>query len=85
MRELLYGATAMGTFVVGLFFLRFYARRSDALFAYFGIAFLLMSVNHVALGLSDAAAETTVGWYVLRLLAFGLIIVGIIQKNRVPD
>lgn len=85
MREMLYGATAMATFVVGLFFLRFYSRRKDALFAYFGVAFLLIGVNSVALGLSEAVAETRVGWYVVRLLAFALIIMGIIQKNRARD
>jgi hypothetical protein len=84
MRELLYGATAAGTFVVGLFFLRFYIIRRDKLFAYFGAAFWLMGINSVALGLSTAEAEATVGWYVVRLLAFALIIVGIVGKNREP-
>jgi hypothetical protein len=84
-RTLLLGATTMGSFVVGLFFLRFYVRRKDRLFAYFGAAFWLLAINNAALGLSAAAAEARVGWYVLRLLAFVLIILGIIGKNRAPD
>lgn len=82
MRQLLHGAIAMGSFAVGLFFLRFYRDRRDALFAYFGVAFLLLAATNATLGLSDAQAETRVYVYLLRLLAFVLIIVGIIGKNR---
>ena len=85
MRALVNGAIAMGTFVIGLFFLRFYRQRRDVLFALFGAAFWLMSVNHAALGLSDAVAETQVHLYVLRLLAFLLIIAAIVQKNRAHE
>ena len=85
MRTLLLGATTMGSLVVGLFFLRFYARRKDPLFGYFGAAFWLLAINNAALGLSTAAEEARIGWYVLRLLAFVLIIVGIIGKNRTTD
>ena len=84
MRSLINGAIAMGSFVIGLFFLRFYRQRRDVLFALFGAAFWLMAVNHAALGLSAATAETQVLLYVLRLLAFVLIIAAIVQKNRAP-
>lgn len=85
MRVLLNGAIAMGCFIIGLFFLRFYRERRDTLFALFGAAFWLMSINHTALGLSDATAETRVLLYVLRLLAFVLIIAAIVLKNRARD
>lgn len=82
MRSLLHGALAMGFFVAGLFFVRFYRERRDTLFALFGGAFWLMSANNAALGLSDAAAETRVHLYVIRLIAFLLIIGAIVSKNR---
>jgi hypothetical protein len=83
MRPVLHGAIAMGSFVVGLFFLHFYRLRRDTLFALFGAAFWLMAVNNAALGLTDPTAETrTVVLYLLRLLAFVLIIAAIVQKNR---
>ncbi len=82
MRQLLHGAIAMGGFSAGLFFLRFYRDRRDALFAYFGAAFWLIAASNATLGLSDAEAETRVYVYLLRLLAFLLIIVAIIGKNR---
>lgn len=82
MRQLLHGAIAMGCFAIGLFFARFYRERRDALFALFAGAFWLMAANNMALGLSDAAAETRVHLYVIRLIAFLLIIGAIVGKNR---
>lgn len=85
MRQLLLGATAMGSAVVGLFFLRFYRQTRDVLFSYFGAAFWLMAVNAVGLALTPAEAETRVYLYLIRLVAFLLIIVGIVVKNRTPS
>lgn len=83
MRALLHGAIAMGLFVIGLFFVRFYRERRDSLFALFAAAFWLMAANNAALGLSDAAAETRIHLYIIRLVAFVLIIWAIVAKNRV--
>lgn len=85
MRQVLQGATAMGSLVIGLFFFRFYRSRRDVLFLLFGAAFWLMAATNVALGLTDVAAESRVYAYVLRLLAFVLIIGAIVQKNRSPS
>lgn len=85
MRSLINGAIAMGCSVVGLFFLRFYRERRDQLFALFGAAFWLMAGNHAVLGLGQGTAETQLYLYVLRLLAFLLIIAAIVQKNRARD
>lgn len=82
MRPLLHGAMAMGNVVVGLFFLRFFRDRRDVLFLLFGIAFWLFAANNTFLALTDAAAESTVSAYVIRLVGFGLIIAAIVQKNR---
>jgi len=81
-RQVLLGMTAMGSFIAGLFFLRFYRQTRDPLFAWFGAAFALLGVQAFALGLTEADAEHVVWVYLLRLLAFVLIIVGIVQKNR---
>lgn len=84
MRPLLHGAMAMGNVVIGLFFFRFFRDRRDTLFLAFGGAFWLLAGANVALAFVDAKAEATVGMYLIRLLAFSLIILGIVKKNRKP-
>jgi hypothetical protein len=79
---MLLGATSMGAFVAGLFFLRSYRQTRDSLFGWFGAAFWLLSAQAFAVGLTTRVAENAVALYVPRLMAFVLIIVGIVQKNR---
>lgn len=85
LRQLLLGATAMGTFAAGLFFVRFYSQTRDTLFALFGTAFWLLAAQAVALGLTTPDAELRALLYLPRLIAFVLIIVAIAQKNRAPS
>lgn len=75
------GMSAMGFLIAGLFFLRFWGRTGDALFVTFGIAFWLLSLNQFLLVLWAEPREERSWAYLLRLLAFGLIIVAIIRKN----
>ena len=82
MRPLLHGAMGMGTLTIGLFFLRFFRERRDTLFLLFGVAFWLFALNHVVLAFVDAAAESTVGAYIIRLVGFALIMAAIVLKNR---
>jgi hypothetical protein len=78
----LLGVSAMGAWVSGLFFLRFWYESADRLFAYFGVAFGLLGTSFALLGLINPTAETRPYIYALRLLAFVLIIVATIDKNR---
>jgi len=80
----LYGATVMGAFVAGLFFLRFWRRSGDRLFASFAIAFWLLAVNWALLALTDPANEARWMFYLLRLTAFCVILWAIVDKNRKP-
>ena len=82
MRELLSGAVAAASLVAALYFLRFWRRSSDRLFALFAAAFTMMAVNHVALGLTEPDNEFRVAIYCVRLVAFLFILVAIIDKNR---
>jgi hypothetical protein len=77
-------SAAMATLyaVAALFFLRFRARTGDPLFAWFATAFLLLSVQRFALILAREWGEGTLWLYGLRLLAFVLILVAIVEKNR---
>lgn len=74
------GAIAMGHLVAGLFFLRFFTRTRDRLFLMFCISFWLLGVLRVAmLFVADPAEQHYLYW--LRLVAYLLILVAIIDKN----
>lgn len=78
----LQGATALGCAVIGLFFLRFWRETGDRLFHRFALAFWLLSFSYGLLGLVAYATEWRVYVFVVRLLAFALILFGIAEKNR---
>ena len=75
------GMIAMGYFSAGLFFLKFWARSRDVLFAIFAVAFWLLAAAQAALPALELPREEQ-GWvYLLRLAAFALIVAAIVQKN----
>lgn len=75
------GALTVGYFVLGLFFLKFWRRTRDSLFMMFAWAFWLMAANAIAVA-AFGSYDLDVGWtYLLRLLAFVLIIIAIVRKN----
>jgi hypothetical protein len=76
------GLIAMGFLVSSLFFLRFWRSTRDRLFAAFSAAFLLLAVNQTLLALSQVPLEERSKLYLLRLLAFAIIIAAVAAKNR---
>ena len=80
--DFLSGAIALGFFVCGLFFLRFWRRTSDPLFMSFAAAFALLGLGQSLVALADISAEERAPIYLFRLVAFGVIIFAIVQKNR---
>lgn len=84
MKELLSGAMVAMYLLTGLFFLRFWRRTRDALFAYFAVAFWILGAQHLALALTDETFEHQDWFYSARLVAFLLILVAIWNKNRAP-
>ncbi|PTL84453.1 DUF5985 family protein [Vitiosangium sp. GDMCC 1.1324] len=82
MNEFLSGMASALCCVAGLFFLRFWRRTRDRFFAFFSASFWLMALHRVVnLYLRDSN-EHLVGAYSIRLLAFVLILVAIVDKNR---
>lgn len=79
---ILTGAVAMASFVAMLFFLRFWRRTTDTFFLLFGLAFGIDALSRLMLGIAQVADETEWLYFVPRLVAFGLIIVAIVLKNR---
>jgi hypothetical protein len=82
---MLLGAIAMASLIAALFFLRFWRETRDRFFLLFAMAFFIEALSRAALGLTVASQEYAPFFYTMRLLAFGLIIVAIIYKNRATD
>jgi hypothetical protein len=81
MTVFLSGMTTMGYVIAGLFFFRFWWRTRDMLFAYFGVSFGLLAVSQALSTLAGIPSDGLAWIYLLRLLAFTLLIVGIVAKN----
>lgn len=81
MNTLLAGGIATASLIAGLFFLRFWRTTRDRFFLFFALSFLIEGLNRFALyalaGLDDASPI----YYVIRLVAYGLILAAIIDKN----
>ena len=75
------GALVTGCSVAGLFFLRFWRKTRDRLFAMFAVAFWLLGLNWLALAFTEQD-EVKTFYYAVRLVAFVLILFAIIDKNR---
>jgi len=81
MNRLMQGAVVMGCVVIAMFFLRFWRKSRDRLFLFFSAAFALLAINWTALALTNADEPQTM-LYLIRLMAFVLILIGIWDKNR---
>lgn len=82
MNEFLSGMAAALCMVAGLFFLRFWRKTRDRFFAFFAASFWLMAVHRLVNVVLRDNNEHLVGVYSIRLVAFVLILVAIIDKNR---
>ncbi len=76
------GAFSLGAAAVALFFLRFWRKSHDRLFAILSLAFALLALERTVLSFVPLEHEGRHWIYVARLVAFMLIIVGILDKNR---
>lgn len=82
MTEFVLGATAMGCVVIALVFVRFWRESGDRFFALFALAFLTFGVNRLVIVAIDEREGDDALAYVIRLIAFLIIIVAIVDKNR---
>jgi hypothetical protein len=76
------GVSACGSLVAGVIFLRFWRQSADRLFLWFAFAFWVLALHWTAVAMVQPADEARHWFYVLRLLGFVLILVGVIEKNR---
>jgi hypothetical protein len=80
--DFLSGAVALGFYVCGLYFLRFWKRTRDQLFLAFALAFALLGTGQSILALANIPTEERGSIYLIRLAAFALILIAIFRKNR---
>jgi hypothetical protein len=80
--EFIAGASTVASAVIALFFLRFWRTTGDRLFAIFSAAFAIFAVNRVLLTILDETNEARTYVYLVRLAAFLLILIAIVDKNR---
>lgn len=78
----LQGACTLACWAIGLFFLRFWRLSRDRLFLFLLAAFWAFALNWLGLVLVEANDETRHWFYVVRLAAFALIGLGVVDKNR---
>jgi phosphoglycerol transferase MdoB-like AlkP superfamily enzyme len=78
----LWGACATASAVIALFFWKFYGRTRDRLLAMFALAFAVLATHWFGLAVVQPDEEIRHWFYILRLVAFLLIIAGIVEKNR---
>jgi xanthine/uracil permease len=81
LNQFLLGAVVMACGVAGLFFIRFWRKTRERLFAIFAVAFWTLGLNWLALAFINKDEVRTL-LYVVRLAAFLLILYGILDKNR---
>ncbi|TKD05223.1 hypothetical protein E8A74_21380 [Polyangium fumosum] len=67
---------------VSLFFLRFWRKSRERLFALLSLVFALLAVERSVLAFVRGDHESRHWIFLVRLLAFALLIAGIVDKNR---
>lgn len=81
MDNFLIGSIAAMSLVIAMFFLRFWRKTGDRFFLFFALSFLIEALNR-GLMVSVGWLENSPAFYMIRLLAYSLIIVAILDKNR---
>jgi hypothetical protein len=78
---LIQGANVLACLAIATFFFRAWRTTKDRFFMLFALAFVTFAVNRFALALTEEQDEA-LGLYLVRLAAFVLIALAIVQKNR---
>lgn len=78
----LLGIIFTASLTAGFFFLKFWRRTGDRLFLAFAAAFIIEGLNRISFLFVERPNEGSPLIYVVRLLAFLLILAAIVSKNR---
>lgn len=79
---MIFGAVATGFLVASAFFYRFWRKTGDRLFAWFALSFVVLGINRIASGVAIGQGYEGDSFYWVRFAAFAVILVAILDKNR---
>lgn len=78
----LIGTIVTASLIASIYFLRFWKETRDPLFLAFAAAFLVEGLNRIGTLWVDKPNEASPTVYIVRLVAFLLILAAIVWKNR---
>ena len=81
MNEFMLGAISVAAALIGLFFLRFWRRGRDRFFLLFAFAFWIEGLARVQEALFESMHSDVPAVYLVRLVAYLLILLAIVDKN----
>lgn len=76
-----YGMLTALSFIAGVFFVRYWRQTRDRFFVFLVIAFWALAANWASLA-GNSNEEHAAYFYLPRLVAFLVLLVGIVDKNR---
>jgi hypothetical protein len=77
------GVTLALAMIAALAFLRYFRRTRDRMFLFFAAAFFLYGLNRIVFQFRISAGDFANMWlYVIRIIAFAIVIAGVVDKNR---
>ena len=82
MYQVFSGALVVLSLVPALFFAVSWRRSGDRFFLIFALAFTLLGIERLILGILNLPESPLLSIYIVRLVAFLLIIIAIVDKNR---
>lgn len=82
MKQFMLGMAVALSVFIGLIFLRFWRKAKDRLFLCFAVSFWLLGANWLTLAIVREQ-ESQSALYLVRLVAFLVLLLGIWDKNRV--
>lgn len=78
----LLGVIVTASLVAGAFFFKFWRQTRDTLFLAFAAAFIIEGLNRIGFLFVARPNEASPAFYVVRSIAFLLILTAIVRKNR---
>ncbi len=82
LNQFLAGAAIVSLLIIAMFFIRFWIRTRDRLFLFFAGSFGCLMVERIVRACMRVETEWAPYVYTIRLIAFVLIIIAIVDKNR---